>query len=143
MADTISIPAGLLNEIIAHCKEVYPNEACGILAGKGNDIERAYKITNIKNSPVIYEMEPVEQLRCEKDIRNARLKIICLYHSHPSSSAHLSQADVAKAYWQGEPDMPIYPDACYMIIGPVDGNLEVRVFKLSGQKINEVKLDII
>ena len=140
MPDTLAIHKSLLDEVTTHCKEVYPNEACGILAGKGNDIERAYKITNIQNSPVIYEMEPGEQLGCEKEIRNAGLKIICLYHSHPSSSAYPSQTDVARAYWPGEPDMPIYPDACYMIIGPVDGDLEVRVFRLNGQQINEIKL---
>jgi proteasome lid subunit RPN8/RPN11 len=143
MEDRISISKEPLDEIISHCKKVYPDEACGILAGKGNAVEKVYKMTNIKNSSVSYEMDPMEQLRCEKEIRKAGLKIICIYHSHPHSSAYPSQMDIARVYWPGDPDMPIYPDAFYMIIGPINGNTEVRVFKLyPGGKIEEIKLDI-
>lgn len=143
MVDRISISQGLLDEIISHCKEVYPNEACGILAGKGNTVERVYKMKNIKNSTVTYEMDPLEQLRYEKEIKDRGLKIICIYHSHPSSLAYPSQTDILRAYWPGDPDMPIYPDACYMIIGPINGETEVKVFKIyPEQKIDELRLDL-
>ncbi len=142
MVDTISISQEFLEEIISHCKGIYPNEACGLLAGKTNIVERVYKITNIRLSSVNYEMDPKEQLKCEKEIRGAGLKVIGIYHSHPSSSAYPSQLDIVRVHWPGDPDMPLYPDACYMIIGSVDGDTEVRVFRIdSKQKINEIKLN--
>ncbi len=141
MVDTISISREFLNEIISHCKGIYPNEACGLLAGKTNIVERVYKITNIRQSTVNYEMDPKEQLKYEKEIREAGLKVIGIYHSHPSSSAYPSQLDIVRVHWPGEPDMPLYPDACYIIIGPIDGDIEVRVFRIDlEQKINEIKL---
>jgi proteasome lid subunit RPN8/RPN11 len=137
------ISRGLLEEVLSHCKEIYPNEACGFLAGEGHLVKKIYKIRNIKNSPVDYEMDPKEQLRCEKEMREKGLKLIGIYHSHPSSSAYPSQMDIARVYWPGDPDMPLYPDACYMIIGPVDGNTEVKVFKIdTAQQIKEIELKV-
>ena len=142
MSDTISIPRRLLDEIIAHCKETYPNEACGLLAGSIDTVERVYKIANIRQSKIDYEMDPKGQLRCEKEIKSMGLKVIGIYHSHPSTQAYPSQTDIMRAYWPGEPDMPIYPDIGYMIIGPVDGDVKVRVFKInSGQKVAEINLN--
>lgn len=144
MSDTISIHKKLLDDIISHCKDTYPDEACGILAGKGNTIEKVYRMTNIKKSSVVYEMDSTEQLKRARDIRDAGLKIICIYHSHPSSSAYPSQTDIMRSYWPGDSDMPTYPEASYMIIGPVNGDTEVKVFKLySEQRMGEISLDII
>lgn len=142
MLDIISISQEFLNKIISHCKETYPNEACGLLAGKTNIVERVYKITNIRQSSVTYEMDSKEQLKCEKEIRGAGLKVIGIYHSHPSSSAYPSHLDLVRVHWPGNPDMPLYPDACYMIIGSIDDDIEVRVFRIdSEQKIKEIKLN--
>ncbi len=141
--DMVAISQKLLDEILSHCKETYPDEACGLLAGKTYSVERVYRITNINNSNVTYEMDPKEQLKSEKEIREKGLKLIGIYHSHPSSSAYPSQTDVARVYWPGYPDMPLYPDACHMIVGPVDGNTEVKVFKIdSAQQITEVELRV-
>ena len=144
MTNTLSISHELFNGIISHCKETYPDEACGLLAGKMNIIKRIYKITNIRHSKIDYEMDPKEQLKCEKEIKDSGLKVIGIYHSHPSTQAYPSQTDVMRAYWPGDPDMPIYPDIGYMIIGPVDDDIKVRVFKInSGQKVDEINLNII
>ncbi len=144
MTNTFSISRELLNEIISHCRETYPNEACGLLAGKSNTVERTYRITNIRQSQIDYEMDTKEQLRCEKEIKNLGLKVIGIYHSHPTTQAYPSQTDIMRAYWPGAPDMPIYPDIRYMIIGPVDGDTMVRVFKINPKQIiDEINLNII
>jgi len=143
MVDTLSISRGLLDKVISHCKETYPNEACGLLAGKTNTVEKIYKITNIRQSTVNYEMDSKEQLKCEKEIREAGLKVIGIYHSHPSSSAYPSQLDIVRVCWPGDPDMPIYPDACHMIIGAIDGETDVRAFRIKPQQqVDEIKLNI-
>ncbi len=143
MENTISISQKLLDDILSHCKETYPEEACGLLAGKTYSVERVYRIRNINNSNVTHEMDPKEQLRSEKDMREKGLKLIVIYHSHPSSSAYPSQTDVAGVYWPGDPDMQLYPGVCHMIVGPVDGNIEVKVFKIdSAQQITEVEMRV-
>jgi proteasome lid subunit RPN8/RPN11 len=144
MTDAIKISRKLVDEVISHCKKDYPDEACGLLAGKTGSVENIYKITNIRHSAFNYEMDSMEQLKCEKAIRKAGLKIIGIYHSHPTSSAYPSQLDIMRVYWPGDPDMPIYPDACYVIVGLVGGETEVKAFKVnSRQKISEIKLNII
>ena len=144
MTDTITMSREFLDEIIFYCKEIYPDEACGLLAGKTGSVEKIYKITNIRHSSFNYEMDAIEQLRCEKTIRKAGLKIIGIYHSHPTSSAYPSQLDIMRVYWPGDPDMPIYPDACHVIVGLIGGVTEVKAFMInSRQKISEIKLNII
>ncbi len=144
MAECIIIRRELLDDITAHCREVYPNEACGILAGRGSEIEKAYRITNVRNSTVTYEMDPHEQFRCEKEIAKQGLTICCIYHSHPSSKAYPSQTDIERAYWPDDEDALIYPQAAYMIIGPIDGETETRVFKIrQKQTVDEINLNII
>lgn len=144
MSQYITIRRELLDDIIAHCKEVYPNEACGILAGRGNAIERAYRITNINNSTVTYEMDSREQINVKREIEKEGLKITCIYHSHPASPAYPSQTDIARAYWPGADDVLIYPDVYYVIVGHVNGALETRAFKVyPKQRVEEIKLNII
>ncbi|MBI5026363.1 MAG: M67 family metallopeptidase [Nitrospirae bacterium] len=132
----------LLDDIVSHCKEEFPNEACGILAGKEGMVEKIYRMTNIKNSPVNYEMDSMEQFRCMKEMRAKGLKLIGIYHSHPSSSAYPSRDDVEKAYWPDLPDTPVYPEACYMIVSLVDKKPEVRTFIIGPEKIDEIKLSL-
>jgi proteasome lid subunit RPN8/RPN11 len=92
------IPRHLVSEIILHCKEVYPNEACGILAGKGRVVQKVYKMTNIENSSVSYMMEPGEQFTVMKEMREQGLEMSAIYHSHPQSDVHPSPKDINLAF---------------------------------------------
>lgn len=139
----ISIRKDDLEIIIEHARAEYPLEACGILAGKGNMVERVYKMTNIKNSPVSYEMDPNEQLRCENEIKDAGLKIICIYHSHPNSPAYPSQTDIARVYWPGDPDMLIYPDASYLIFSLASEKVDFKSFRIKDGEIEREEIRII
>ncbi len=132
------------DEVVNHCKTDYPDEACGLLAGKTEYVEKIYKVTNVKHSSFNYEMDSVEQLKCEKEIRKTGLKIIGIYHSHPTSSAYPSQMDVARICWPGEPDMLIYPGVCHVIVGLGGGRTDVRAFMInSAERIAEINLNII
>ncbi|MBI4689660.1 MAG: M67 family metallopeptidase [Nitrospirae bacterium] len=87
-----------LDEIIVFCRNAYPNEACGILAGRGNKVRKVYAITNIENSPVSYFMDSREQFKIMKDIRENNLSMLAIFHSHPSSPAYPSGKDVSLAW---------------------------------------------
>ena len=143
MSAAISIKLELFDEIVSHCKADYPDEACGFLAGTEDIVEKIFKVTNIRHSSYNYEMDSREQLKCEKKIREAGLKIVGIYHSHPLSSAYPSQLDIVRVSWPGDPDIPLYPAVSHVIVGMVGGETHVKAYKInSDQKIDEVKLNI-
>ncbi|MGE5238882.1 MAG: Mov34/MPN/PAD-1 family protein, partial [Chloroflexota bacterium] len=87
MRDLI-IPPPIIDEMIAHCREVYPNEACGMLAGRDGSVSKLYRITNAVHSPVTYEMESKEQFQAHRDMREQGIAMVAIYHSHPSTVAY-------------------------------------------------------
>jgi len=108
-----------LQLIIDHCNAGYPDEACGILAGRNGRVEKVYCMANARPGPVSYEMAPEEQFRVMKDIRQAGLEMVGLFHSHPGGRAYPSSVDVEKAYWPGT-QLPNYPEAVYVIVSLMD-----------------------
>ena len=122
----------LLKKIINHCKSVYPNEACGILAGNDNVVDKVYEMTNIENSTVSYLMEPKEQFRVMKEMRNSGENMIAIYHSHPHSSAYPSAKDVKLA---------TYPDSAYVIVSLADKEKpDIRAFEIIEGEVKDVEL---
>lgn len=122
----------LLNEIIDHCKEVYPNEACGILAGRGGIIKKIYRAVNVDDSSVTYRIEPFQVL---KNLKQDGLEMIAVYHSHPHSEAYPSLVDVERA---SDPDSAYV--SIYVIVSLMHEEPEVRAFATSDRKIREVEL---
>ncbi len=86
------------NALWEHAKAESPNEACGLLAGRGKRVAMVYRMTNIKQSPTTFFMEPKQQFKVIRDIRNRRLQPVAIYHSHPATAAYPSVHDVAMAH---------------------------------------------
>ena len=89
------------DEIIAHAREEYPNEACGILAGKEGVVLHSYRITNTAKSPYRYLMDPQEFLNAELDAERSGWELLAFYHSHTHSPAYPSTTDVRMALQSG------------------------------------------
>ncbi|MFA5780316.1 MAG: M67 family metallopeptidase [Elusimicrobiota bacterium] len=125
-------------EIIMHAKNGYPKEVCGIIAGTINRrAKKIYKMKNVSDKPEIcYFMKPEEQLKVFKEMRNSKLELSGIYHSHTHSEAYPSSRDVEMAY---------YPAADYVIISLQNFNKpEIRAYKIidgkiKAEKIREVK----
>lgn len=118
-----------LGELVEHSRSQFPEEVCGILAGRGERVEKVYQMTNKDKSPESFFMEPEEQFKIMKEIRNSGLDFIGIYHSHPETEAHPSAHDVELVY---------YPDVSYVIISLKNKNSpEVRSFKIKEGKIEE------
>jgi proteasome lid subunit RPN8/RPN11 len=119
-----------MEKMVAHCRAAYPNETCGILAGKEGTIEKIYEMTNIEPSPVSYLMDPKEQFLAMKEMRTEGNRMIAIYHSHPQSPAYPSSKDVSLAF---------YPDAVYVIVSLIDRNKpEIRAFEIKEWNVSEV-----
>lgn len=132
----LKIPRQILDDIVAHARELDPFECCGLLAGAKGTVTRQYRITNTvandtragevfstanvkpvdqlpekTRAEVAYFMDPKEMLAAFKDMRERQLDLAVIYHSHTHSPAYPSITDIGLAY---------YPDAAYLIISLQD-----------------------
>jgi len=121
-----------VEEIIAHARAEYPNEACGLLAGKNGRVNKAYRMTNAAHSSVPYRLDPEEQCRAMMDIEAKGWDIVAIYHSHVASPAYPSATDVEMAY---------YPDSLYLIVSLANWKQPIlRAFRIVEGEIEEVEL---
>lgn len=123
------------NELIEHSRREAPYEACGILAGKKGKVEKVYQTTNTDKSSKTFFMDPEEQLKIMKEIRDSGQELVGIYHSHIETEARPSAHDVELAY---------YPEASYVIVSIKNkDNPEIRTFKIIEGEITkeEVKIE--
>lgn len=121
--------------LIEHAIREFPNEACGILAGKDERVEKVYEMTNTDKTAATFFMDAKEQFKVMKDMRNFSLEMVGIYHSHVASEAYPSSHDV---------EMAFYPDASYVIVSLIDKNKpDVRSFKINEGKIAEEELNVV
>ncbi len=120
--------------MIAHAHADYPNECCGLLAGRGQRVEYVFRGRNVDQSPYTYRLDPQEQLHFFKDVDARGMDLVAIYHSHTQSPAYPSRTDVAKA---------VYPDAAYLIVSLEDSQAPVvRAFRVRDGVIAEEELAI-
>tara|TARA_B100000949_G_C14118123_1_gene381358 strand:+ start:113 stop:496 length:384 start_codon:yes stop_codon:yes gene_type:complete len=111
--------------MIAHAAEEYPNECCGILAGKEEVVSHLYRITNTAHSPYRYLMDPQEQLDAMLDSEHGGRNVLAFYHSHTHSGAYPSETDVRMAVQLG------WPGAYYILVSlEIKGNPQVKSFQI-------------
>ena len=84
-------------EMIGQAYDGYPLEACGLLVGRGDRVERFVGCTNEAASARIYTIPPRELLRAERSAEDDGLEIIGVFHSHTHSEPYPSPTDVDQA----------------------------------------------
>src|SRR5262245_45823517 len=100
----ITIPQSLLREIYDHTEEAYPNECCGLLIGtteqKDHTVHafRRCRNLNTERSRDRYLMDPLDQLRIQREFDGGPWDIIGVYHSHPDHPSRASQTDTDAAH---------------------------------------------
>ena len=123
-----------LRAIFGHCQQEYPNEACGVLAGRDGRVEKVYPMTNAEQSPSFYMIDPQEQFRVMKEMREKGLELVSIYHSHTGSQAYPSATDVSLAY---------YPEAVYLIVTLLDRKSpKAKAYTIVEGEIAEVALSM-
>lgn len=98
-APMVDLALGAHAEMVAQAYDGLPDEACGLLAGPpgGAAITRFYPCRNVAASSRIYELDPGEHLRIDRDAEDAGLEIVGVMHSHTHTDAYPSPTDVAQA----------------------------------------------
>src|SRR5579872_3232251 len=115
-------------EMVAHCWAGLPLEACGLLAGTGDDATLCYPTANAAASARVYTVDPKGYLRADRAAEDAGLTILGVFHSHTHTAAYPSPTDVAQA-----PD----PTWHYVLVSLADGPPVVRSYRITGGNIAE------
>jgi proteasome lid subunit RPN8/RPN11 len=86
--------------MVAHARQAYPDECCGVMLGRleaGEKIvtasiplENAYEGCRRNR----YEVRPADLIACEREARHRGLSLIGIYHSHPDRAAYFSRTDL-------------------------------------------------
>lgn len=97
----------LYEALLLHVRLLYPQEACGFIAGGGGVLHTLYVIENRLHSQTAYEMQPRQQIEALLEIEAAVHDTLVIYHSHPEGPLHLSPLDLERAF---------YPEAIYAIV---------------------------
>jgi [CysO sulfur-carrier protein]-S-L-cysteine hydrolase len=129
----IRIRQHVVDGIIKQAQDELPNEACGYLIGKNDEITQQYPLTNVDHSPDHFAFDPSEQFQVLRLARSQDLDIIANYHSHPSTPARPSQEDIRLAY---------DPNILYFILSLATTPPVLKAFRIRDSQVSEVSLEI-
>ena len=97
MTDTLTLTTQLVEDMVAHLEAERPNEGCGILAARAGVPMRVVPMANAARSPVLYSLEPKEQLAVSRRLDDEGLDIGGIFHSHTHTEAYPSPTDIRLA----------------------------------------------
>jgi len=134
------ISAALLEDIVAHAREEYDAECCGMVAyaslkddGTG-DATRVHRAENIYASRKRFEIDGKELLRTLNEFEDEGWELGAIYHSHTHTAPYPSQTDINfAANW---------PGLEWVIVGLANEDPEVRCYMIEGPEVREVALEV-
>ena len=98
----IELTRAALERILREAACAVPEEACGLLLGRGGRIEQAKPAGNVHPSPrARFEIDPQALIDAHRAARGGGPEVIGYYHSHPSGPAEPSATDRAMAVGDG------------------------------------------
>ncbi len=106
--ESLHLQSDQCRQMLDHIRACLPDEACGFVAGRGQQVEQVLPVRNISPRRDRFQMDPAEQWAGMRTIEDAALELLGIYHSHPQGSPSLSPIDVKEA---------AYPQAAYLVWG--------------------------
>ena len=123
------------DEMVEHGLAAFPNESCGLLAGKEGRPVKFFPMANRDASPVTYRLDPREQLKVFDEMDEQGWDLLGIFHTHTHSEAYPSETDRAQAF---------YPEAEYLVMSLSDRtNPILRSFHIQDDEIVERELEIV
>ena len=131
----IQVSQAVYNAMVAHALEERPFECCGLLAGTGGAITRSHRAKNAaEHFGIRYEIDSREYLKLNREIDDADLDLVGVYHSHPFTRAYPSATDMGQA-WEG---------LVYVIVSLTDFLAPVvKAFTVSDGAVAERPIEIV
>lgn len=127
---TLYLRSNVVQSIITHASETFPEECCGFLVGgKGSDSvvteSRRAKNSATESRENRYVIDPLEIMKCEKESASGGFRVLGYYHSHPDHPSVPSEFDRQNAW----------PGYSYLIISVVSGkNAGMRSWRLADDR---------
>ena len=122
------------DEMVEHGLAAFPNEACGLLAGKEGRPVKFFAMTNQDASPVSYRLDPKEQLTVFDEIDDEGWNLLGIFHTHTHSGAFPSETDQKQAF---------YPEAVYLLMSLSDRSAPVlRGFRIVDGTVSEEEVAV-
>jgi proteasome lid subunit RPN8/RPN11 len=119
-------------EMIAHAREQFPKECCGLIAGVDGAPVKLVRATNTEDSEFRYRVDDRELLRFLHECEENGWEFLAVYHSHTRSEAYPSPTDVRLAR--------NWPDPYYILVSLQDEDSPVvRAFRITDGEISEVE----
>lgn len=119
--------------MLDHVQKCFPEEACGLLAGRGDVVGSVIAVPNALRSPSRYRMEPQAQVDAMLAIEAMGHEMLAIYHSHPQGPAGPSAIDVAEA---------AYPEVLQLIWYRTEGSWEVRAYEVRDGAVTPAHLQV-
>jgi [CysO sulfur-carrier protein]-S-L-cysteine hydrolase len=121
-------------EIVEQGLREFPNECCGVIAGKDGVAVKVFPMKNADASPMTYRLDGKEQLQVFDAMDEEGWELWAIYHSHTHSEAYPSETDVRLAF---------YPDARYILLSLADREHPIfRSFSIRDGEVAEEELVI-
>lgn len=96
---------------------------------------RIFAASNIMASATEYAIAPKELFKSMREIREAKLDFMGIYHSHPTGDNKPSARDIERAY---------YPDVAYFILSPREETSKpIRAFSIRDGRAEELGIQIV
>jgi proteasome lid subunit RPN8/RPN11/molybdopterin converting factor small subunit len=131
--DALVVTRPVFDGMVDHARREYPNECCGMLAGHDSGATELYPMTNVEASPVVYRMDPAQQLKFYEWLEREGLEEVAAYHSHTHSAAYPSATDVRLAHGF----------MTYVIVSLQDqASPSVRAFRIDQGEIAELEVRV-
>jgi proteasome lid subunit RPN8/RPN11 len=127
--EKISMSADLYQQMVSSLQVVYPEEGCGILAGKENIVESVLPVENELHAHDRFRMKAEGQLKVFLELDRSKLEMIGIYHSHPHGPAVPSETDVRENY---------YPDAAYLICSKQKNGWTTRAYRFENSRFSPI-----
>ncbi|MCB9451700.1 MAG: M67 family metallopeptidase [Anaerolineaceae bacterium] len=109
MTERLWLPSALAQVLVQHARAAAPQEACGIIAGQGEQAQRVIPVANSATDPThFYRMDDRELTQVLFTLEQEHLTLLGFYHSHPAGDPIPSPTDIREAHYLRTP---------YLIVG--------------------------
>jgi [CysO sulfur-carrier protein]-S-L-cysteine hydrolase len=133
----LNISKAAFGRMLAQAIDVYPEEMCGLLAGRQDEgvAPVFYACRNTTKSGRVFESHPMDYQRAEDDAESRGLELIAIVHSHTHTEPYPSPTDIGVATGLG-------PWFRWVIISLKRDAPEVRSYRIVDEVVIEERLSI-
>jgi proteasome lid subunit RPN8/RPN11 len=135
----LRIAPDVAHELLAHARECYPEECCGLVLGAALARARVVRCTNVQSqrqsrgdsvldATQAFWIDDRELLIALREAERRGERLVAVYHSHVNTAAYLSHTDLEGAL---SPDgEPLWPGTAYLVVSVFEhGAREVGCFE--------------